>query len=61
MTHSNPARGAVIVDALRTPIGRHRGALARVRADDLAATVIRALVARTEINPHDHAGTRGAP
>jgi 3-oxoadipyl-CoA thiolase len=42
---------AVIVDAVRTPIGRHRGVLARVRPDDLAATVIRALVARTAVNP----------
>ena len=42
---------AVIVDAVRTPISRHRGALARVRPDDLAATVIRALVARTAVNP----------
>lgn len=41
---------AVIVDAVRTPIGRHRGALARVRSDDLAAGVIRALVARTSLD-----------
>ncbi|MFI5238626.1 MAG: 3-oxoadipyl-CoA thiolase, partial [Gemmatimonadales bacterium] len=41
---------AVIVDAVRTPIGRHRGALARVRSDDLAAAVIRALVARTSLD-----------
>lgn len=40
---------AVIVDALRTPIGRHGGALARVRPDDLAAVVIRALLERTGI------------
>ena len=31
---------AVIVDALRTPIGRFRGALEDVRADDLAGHVI---------------------
>lgn len=43
-------RDAVIVDALRTPIGRHRGALARVRSDDLAAIVIRALVDRTALD-----------
>jgi acetyl-CoA acetyltransferase family protein len=35
-----------IVDALRTPIGRHGGALASVRPDDLAATVLHALPAR---------------
>ena len=44
-------RSAVIVDAVRTPIGRHGGALARVRPDDLAAVVIKALVERTAIDP----------
>ena len=43
---------AFIVDYLRTPIGRFAGALASVRADDLAAIPIRALVARhREIDP----------
>jgi 3-oxoadipyl-CoA thiolase len=41
----------VIVDAVRTPIGRHGGVLARVRPDDLAAVPIRALLARTNIDP----------
>ena len=41
---------AVIVDAVRTPIGRHGGALARVRPDDLAAIPLRALLARTGID-----------
>ena len=40
----------VIVAALRTPIGRHGGALSRVRPDDLAAGVIRALVDRTGVD-----------
>lgn len=35
-----------IVDAVRTPIGRYAGALAGVRPDDLAASAVRALVAR---------------
>jgi 3-oxoadipyl-CoA thiolase len=35
-----------ICDAVRTPIGRYGGALAKVRADDLAAVPIRALLAR---------------
>src|SRR3954466_9215565 len=35
-----------LCDAVRTPIGRYGGALARVRTDDLAAIPIRALVAR---------------
>ena len=36
-----------IVDAVRTPIGRHGGALSSVRPDDLAATVVRSLVSRS--------------
>ena len=39
-------REAYICDALRTPIGRYGGALAEVRADDLAAVPIQALIAR---------------
>jgi acetyl-CoA acyltransferase len=35
-----------VVDAVRTPIGKHRGALRTVRPDDLAAHVLRALCAR---------------
>jgi acetyl-CoA acetyltransferase family protein len=35
-----------VVDAVRTPIGRYRGALAGVRPDDLAAVVLKALVER---------------
>jgi 3-oxoadipyl-CoA thiolase len=42
---------AVIVAGLRTPVGRQRGALAEVRPDDLAALVIRTLVARTGVPP----------
>jgi 3-oxoadipyl-CoA thiolase len=42
---------AVVVDALRTPMGRYGGALASVRPDDLGAAAIRALVARTGIDP----------
>lgn len=36
----------VIVDAVRTPIGRYKGALKSVRPDDLGAIVIKALVKR---------------
>lgn len=35
-----------ICDAVRTPIGRYGGALAKVRADDLAAVPLKALLAR---------------
>lgn len=38
--------GAFICDAVRTPIGRYGGALASVRADDLGAIPVAALVAR---------------
>jgi 3-oxoadipyl-CoA thiolase len=39
-------RDVFICDAVRTPIGRYGGGLARVRADDLAAAPIKALMAR---------------
>lgn len=37
---------ALIIDAVRTPIGRYAGALSTVRADDLGAVPLRALMAR---------------
>ncbi len=42
---------AVIIDAVRTPIGKHIGALKDVRADDLAAHVIRELIKRNKVEP----------
>ncbi|MCE8017182.1 3-oxoadipyl-CoA thiolase [Halomonas sp. MCCC 1A17488] len=39
-------KDAYIIDAIRTPIGRYGGALASVRADDLGAVPLRALLAR---------------
>jgi 3-oxoadipyl-CoA thiolase len=39
-------RDVFICDAVRTPIGRYGGSLARVRADDLAARPIKALMSR---------------
>jgi 3-oxoadipyl-CoA thiolase len=42
---------AVIVDALRTPIGRYAGVLSGVRPDDLAAHVVAAAVDRNDIDP----------
>ena len=41
----------VIIDSVRTAIGRHGGALSDTRPDDLAALVIKELVARTGIDP----------
>ncbi|MGI8475598.1 MAG: acetyl-CoA C-acyltransferase [Thermomicrobiales bacterium] len=49
MTFSD--RDALIVEAVRTPVGRYGGALKDVRPDDLAAIVIRAVVLRTGIDP----------
>ncbi len=40
-----------VVDAVRTPIGKLRGALKDVRPDDLAALVIRTIVERTKLDP----------
>ncbi|MDQ0416646.1 3-oxoadipyl-CoA thiolase [Croceifilum oryzae] len=47
-------REVVIVDAVRSPIGKARGSLSTVRADDLAAYVIQALLERNpELDPLD--------
>ncbi len=42
---------AVIIDALRTPIGELGGALATIRPDDLAAMVIQAVVEKNDLDP----------
>ena len=44
-------RDAVIVDAVRTPIGKRNGTLASVHAADLSAEVLKALAERTDIDP----------
>ena len=44
-------REAVIVEAVRTPVGRYGGALKDVRPDDLAAHIIKAVVERSGIDP----------
>ena len=49
-TPGRPIKEAWIVEALRTPFGRYGGALAGVRPDDLAATVLEAIVARSGIS-----------
>jgi acetyl-CoA acyltransferase len=46
-----PARDAVIVDAVRTPVGKKKGSLAGWHAADLSAHVLRALADRTGIDP----------
>jgi acetyl-CoA acetyltransferase len=48
------SKKVVIVDAIRTPKGRYKGALKSIRPDDLAAMVIQALLKRNpELNPND--------
>ena len=42
---------AVVISAVRTPVGRYAGALSRIRPDDLAAIVIGAAVERSGIDP----------
>ena len=42
---------AVIVEAVRSPVGRRNGTLSHVRPDDLAAHVLKALVERAGIDP----------
>lgn len=52
MAYEN-VREAWIVGAVRTPIGRHGGALSGVRPDDLGAVALKGLVERTGIDPSD--------
>jgi acetyl-CoA acetyltransferase family protein len=42
---------ALIVDAVRSPIGKKNGALASIRGDELAAQVLNALVVRHDLDP----------
>ncbi len=46
-----PEREPVILAAVRSPVGRHGGALARVRPDDLLARVLEGLLERTGLDP----------
>jgi acetyl-CoA acyltransferase len=44
-------RDALIVDAVRSPIGKRNGTLAALRADELAAQILVALAARLDLDP----------
>ena len=44
---------AYIVDTVRTQVGRYGGALAKVRADDLAAATLSALIERSQLDASD--------
>src|ERR671912_120261 len=47
----SPMTDALIVDAVRSPIGRRHGALASIRGDQLSAQVLHALVERSDLDP----------
>src|SRR5438874_3473507 len=51
MTGRASMTDAYICAALRTPVGKHGGSLASVRADDLAAIPIKAVVDRSGVDP----------
>jgi 3-oxoadipyl-CoA thiolase len=51
MNDSGKTIEAFVIDAVRTPMGRYRGALAGVRPDDMAAHTIAAAVERTGLDP----------
>jgi len=42
---------ALIVDAVRSPIGRRNGTLSHIRGDDLSAQIVNALVGRNDVDP----------
>src|SRR5437773_12431509 len=44
-------REALIVDAVRSPIGKRNGSLSKIRADELAGQVLNGLVGRHELDP----------
>ena len=42
---------ALIIDAVRSPIGKKNGTLSSIRGDELAAQVLNGLLARQEVDP----------
>ena len=46
-----PPSDALILDAVRSPIGRRKGTLSHIRADELGAQVLNALVERNGVDP----------
>jgi 3-oxoadipyl-CoA thiolase len=53
MSYAGAIREAWILGAVRTPVGRHGGALASVRPDDLGALVLEALAERAGVPPEE--------
>jgi len=50
---SSPSSNVVIVDAVRSPIGRRNGGLSSMHPADLLGAVQKALIERTGIDPHE--------
>ncbi len=48
---SHDGRNAVIIEALRTPVGKYGGLLKEVRPDDLSATLLKRLIEKTKLDP----------
>lgn len=48
---SKKGSNAVIIDALRTPVGKYGGVLKDVRPDDLSAYILKKLIERTRLDP----------
>src|ERR687885_351100 len=44
---------ALIIDAVRSPIGKKNGTLSKIRGDELAAQVLKVLLARHDLDPAD--------
>jgi acetyl-CoA acyltransferase len=42
---------AVVIDAIRTPVGKYGGVLKDARPDDMSALLLRTLIARSNLNP----------
>jgi acetyl-CoA acetyltransferase family protein len=47
----SPVSDALIIDAVRSPIGKKNGTLSSIRGDELAAQVLNALLARNDVDP----------
>src|SRR5215831_5243069 len=50
-TYHEQVTDALIIDAVRSPIGKRNGALSKLRGDELAAQVLNALVSRHDLDP----------
>src|ERR671939_2118246 len=49
----SPMPDALIIDAVRSPIGKKNGTLSKIRGDELAGQVLNSLVSRNDVDPAD--------